>query len=275
MKLKCKKFWICALVLLASTANSRENIRPIEEPTNSVALSGLVELHDDIYSTDLNLNGEFAPCKCFSIYGDASYRFLSYQYDLMLHDQRHESLNLKVNGFNEPYIGVKFHPFPFWGIDLTWRFLPGNGSQDNRYQRLSIVPVGLYKFSPNLKLGMGIGYHTFIARDHFEPGNEVGIKASLAWRLGWNSVKNSGYEITHIFLYRWRISESRNLNMAEPYQHMNDKYRGFRMKTDATRYFKLLGKNIGLGLFYEINRGQIFGFETGHTIGFNSRILFH
>lgn len=275
MLLKCRKFWIFAILSFFTIHSAaRESIQPIAKPSNSFTLGGTAELLDDVYSADLNTAIEIAPCNCLSIYGNASYRFASYKYDVMLHDQRHEAINLKINGFNEPYLGTKIVPSPFWGIDLAWRFLPGNGSQQNKFQRLSIAPMALYEFSPNLELGLSIGYHTFLKRKNFNPGNEIGLKGSLIWHILWNSNRHSGIELSHVFLYRWRISESENLNMAKQYQKMDDKYRGFRMRTDVVRYFNLKRTSPGLGFFYEMNRGNIFGFETGHTIGIYTKFVF-
>ena len=49
---------------------------------------------------------------------------------------------------------------------------------------------------------------------------------------------------------------------------MDDLYCGFRMRVDAARYFSLVGNSLGLTFFYEMNRGNLFGMETGHTLGF-------
>jgi hypothetical protein len=105
---------VCVLVL-AFWSHARETVSPVRAPESYALFGSLVELRDDVYSADLNLAGEYAPCNCFSVYGDFSYRLLSYKYDFTLHDQRHEALNMQVNGLNESYLGMKLMPFPFFG----------------------------------------------------------------------------------------------------------------------------------------------------------------
>ena len=39
------------------------------------------------------------------------------------------------------------------------------------------------------------------------------------------------------------------------------------MRFDVLRSFNFFGLPIGVGLDYEINKGNLFGFETGHRIG--------
>ena len=42
---------------------------------------------------------------------------------------------------------------------------------------------------------------------------------------------------------------------------------GFRMRFDMARYSLFYEKSLGIALFYEMNRGNLFGMETGHTGG--------
>lgn len=263
-----------SLLLLANVCFSREPIWPARAPQTWTSLGVLAELRDDVYSGDLDFAGEFAPCNCFAVYADFSYRLLSYEYDFTLHGQRHEAVDLQVNGFNESYLGFKLMPYPYFGIDVNWRLPPGDGSQVNRFHRLGIAPFGLYEFSRDMSLGAAVGYYTFLEKRNFQPGDELDVKASLTWRLAFDYELRRGWQLDYAFLYRWRIEESRNLNMNKPYQKMDDLYRGFRMRLDAARYFALAGHSLGAAAFYEMNRGDLFGFETGHTFGFYTKFIF-
>ena len=255
------------LLVLTGFGFGRESISMIHPVSNYVRFNMSAELRDDVYSADMEIAGEFAPCNCFAIYGDFSYRIVSYEWDTELHDQIHEMVNLRVNGFNETYLGMKFMPYRFFGIDVSWRFPPGEGSQVNRFHRLGIEPMGLYEFSKTLKLGVSAAYYTFLESDDFKPGDEVGLKGSLEWNL-------AQWDLVHVFVYRWRIQESENLHMDKPYQKMNDLYQGFRMRTDVGRNFAVGDNGMGVFLFYEMNRGSVFGAETGHTIGLYGKFKF-
>ena len=255
-------------------AFARETISPVRAPESFVRLGGIAELRDDVYSADLNVAGEFAPCNCFGVYGDFAYRFVSYEWDGMLHDQIHEKINLQVNGFNESYLGVKLMPFSFAGVDVSWRLPPGEGSQVNRFHRLGIAPMGLFRFSKNMTLGAAAEYFTFLERKNFQPGDELGVKGSISWRFLWDIDDHTGWQLDYVLLYRWRIQESRNLNLSKPYQKMDDLYRGVRLRLDAAKYISVFKNSLGFALFYEMNRGHLFGFETGHTLGFYAKYTF-
>lgn len=266
--------WLLALAFLSVPSLARETVSPVRGPETSVVLGSLGELHDDIYSADVGLAGEYAPCDCFSVYGDFSYRLVSYKWDTELHDQIHESLNLDVNGLNESYLGMKLMPFPFFGVDVNWRLPPREGSQDCRFHRLGISPMGIYDFSRNMQLGLAAEYFTFLEKQEFQPGDELGVKTSLSWKFLWDRDDFSGWKLDYVFLYRWRIQESENLRMEKTYRKMDDLYRGFRMRVDAARYFPVFGNSLGVALFYEMNRGNLFGMETGHTLGLYAKFLF-
>ena len=267
-------FVLAALLLSVVTLHARETVSPVRGPASYVLFGSIAELRDDVYSGDLNLAGEYAPCKCFSVYGDFSYRLLSYEYDLMLHDQRHEALNLHVNGLNESYLGVKMMPFPYFGVDFNWRLPPREGSRVNRFHRLGVSPFGLYDFSKNLTVGVALEYFTFLEKQNFQPGDELGVKGSFSWKLLWDRDNHSGWQLDYALLYRWRIQESENLNMDKPYRKMDDLERGFRLRVDAARYFSAFKNSLGVALFYEMNRGYLFGAETGHTLGLYAKFLF-
>ena len=265
------------LILLLSglvSAVARESILPVRGPESYALFGGVAELRDDVYSADLNVAGEFAPCHCFSIYGDFSYRLLSYEYDVMFHDQRHEALNLHVNGLNESYLGVKLMPFSFVGVDFNWRLPPREGSRVNRFYRIGVTPYGLYEFSRNMTLGAAMEYFTFLEERNFQPGDELGLKGSISWKLLWDRNDYSGWKFDYVLLYRWRIQESRNLNLDKPYQKMDDLYRGMKLRIDAARYFSVFKNSLGAAFFYEMNRGYLFGMETGHTLGLYAKYMF-
>lgn len=268
MPQKSRNIFLVAVVLsLAVFCAARETVSVVEGPKTRLTLGPMAELLDDVISVDLNLAGEYAPCNCFSVYGDFSYRFLSYEYDLMLHDQRHQAVNLQVNGFNESYLGVKFLPVPNFGVDVSWRLPPGEGSKTNRFHRLGISPMGLFALSRNMDLGAAFEYYTFLEKENYQPGDELGLKGSMTWRLNWDVDPGTGWLFDYVFLYRWRIQESENLTMDKPYRKMDDLYRGFRMRVDGAFYFSVLNQSLGAALFYEMNRGNLFGKETGHTLG--------
>ena len=143
-KLRLPGLWCLALSLisllaLATSAFATEPLKPVLPPQNAIAVGGVGELRDDVYSADLKWSVELAPYNCLSFYTDMSYRFVSYEWQTMLHDQIHELVNLRVNGLNESYVGMKFFPLDSGGL-----FLFGNpyaliGS-------LLTIPVMLYAF---------------------------------------------------------------------------------------------------------------------------------
>lgn len=269
-----KWFGFLLFALLPLSLFARETVSPVRAPESFVLLGTLAELRDDVYSGDISMAGEYAPCNCFSVYGDFAYRLVSYEWNTMAHDQIHEMVNLQVNGLNESYLGAKMMPFPFAGVDVSWRLPPREGSRVNRFHRLGVSPFGLYHFSRNMTLGAAAEYYTFLEKQDFQPGDELGLKGSISWKLLWDRDDYSGWRFDYVFLYRWRIQESENLHMEKPYRKMDDLYRGFRMRVDAARYFSVFKHSLGAALFYEMNRGHLFGMETGHTLGLYAKFLF-
>lgn len=257
-----------ATLALWSAAFCTEPLKPLLPPENTLYMAGVAELRDDVYSADLKWSAELAPCNCFSVYTDMSYRFISYQYELTFHDQLHEYVNLQVNGLNESFVGMKFFPFPFFGINASWRFPPSEGSQIERFPRLGIEPTGLWQFSRNMLLGISGQYYTFLEDKNYQPGDELGAKASFVWNIGWTRHERSGWRVSYAYLFRWRIQESENHNLAKAYQKMDDEYRGFRMRGAIARYYGFEKFSLGVGGAYEMNRGTLFGFETGHKVEF-------
>ena len=121
---------------------------------------------------------------------------------------------------------------------------------------------------------MAAEYFTFLEERNFQPGDEFGLKGSVSWKFLWDHDAYSGWKFDYVFLYRWRVQKSRNMNLEKKYREMDDLYRGFKMRVDAARYFAVLGKSFGVAIFYEMNRGYLFGMETGHVIGLYSRFEF-
>ena len=262
--------WLVILIafVLFGLSGATEVLRPVLPPRNAIEVGGTAELRDDVYSFDAGWSVEVAPCSCFSFYADMSYRFVSYQWETMWHDQLHEYVNLQVNGLNESYVGAKYFPVDFFGVALNWLDQPGEGSRVNRFNKLGVEPMLLYRFSKAMLLGLSGQYYTFIEDDNFQPGDELGVKASFVWDVFWNRSDRSGWRVSYAYLFRWRIEESENMNMRKPYRKMDDMYRGFRMRGDVARYFGGLPFPLGMGLGYEMNRGYLFGFETGHRVEF-------
>lgn len=262
-----KYFFISTLFLLftSSVAFSAETLSPVKSPSTSVLLGGLGSLRDDVYSADLKLLGEFAPIKYVSVYGDFSYRFFSYLFDMTLHKARHSPVNMEVNGFNESYVGLKFFPLQYLGIGANWRIPPGDGSQKDKMKRLGIEPMLVYPLSIRLLVGGMFGYYTYFEQKNLQLGDELGGMISFVWKPFLDTGEKNGFQIAYMLLYRSRIQESENLNLDKPYRGLDDCYRGFRLKVDLSYDFESVP--LGMGIFYEMNRGLLFGFETGHQVG--------
>lgn len=241
-------------------------LRPVSAPRSSVTLGAVAELRDDVYSLDARLSAEVALCKRLSVFSDISYRFFSYYWETELHDQLHEIVDLRVNGLNESYLGFKFFPVELFGVSANFRFAPGDGSRDDRFRRLAVEPMAVYPFSEYLEIGASVGYYAFFEKDRFEPGDEIGGEFSLRWKPFYSLRTHRGLELSYVFLIRRRVEESRNLRMQEAYQKMDDAYSGFRMRVEVAYAMKSVP--LGYGLGYEMNRGTLFGFETGHRVEF-------
>lgn len=249
-----------------------ETLHPVHAPATNFSTSGIFELDEDVYSADMNISAEFAPIKRFSIYADGSFRFLSYSYEYSTEGYIHNYCNLHVNGFNETYVGARALVWHNMGLDINWRFPPGEGSQINRFHRLNVEPFALYDVSRNLTVGTAFRYNTFLEDKNYKPGDEIGIKASLVWKFWWNHAKASGWQLSETFLYQKRVEESENRNLSKPYRYMKDEYRGMKMDFDLARYFNIFSLPVGFGLNYEIHKGTLFGFETGHRLGIELKI---
>lgn len=266
------KVFGCVLLFTAVACFATESLHPIATPATIFGVQGTVELDDDIYSGDMEVSAEYAVHPRLSLYVDGAFRFLSYSYEYSTEGYIHNYCNLHVNGFNETYVGAKGLILPYLGLNLGWQIPPGEGSQKNRFHRLNIEPFSLLQISKNLTVGTAIRYNTFLEDKKYKPGDEIGFKASLVWKPGWNDSLNTGWELSETFLYQARIEESENRNLDKPYRGMKDTYRGMKMKLEAMRYFKIVSIPIGFGLNYEIHEGTLYGFETGHRIGIKAKI---
>ena len=266
------KFVGCLILISFVTCFATEPLHPISLPTSSLSIQGTVELDEDVYSGDMEVSAEYAFHPRLSLYVDGAFRFLSYSYEYSTEGYIHNYCNLHVNGFNETYVGAKGMILPYLGLNVSWQFPPGEGSQKNRFHRLNVEPFGLLQFSRQLTLGTAIRYNTYLEDKNFKPGDEIGIKASFVWKPGWNDSLKTGWEFSEIFLYQARIEESENRNLDSRYRGMKDKYQGIKMKFEAMRYFNIAGFSTGFGLNYEIHDGTLFGFETGHRVGIKMQV---
>ena len=262
----------CILFLLAAASYATELLHPVLPPATNLGVQGAFELDEDVYSADMDVSAEYAINPRFSVYLDGAFRFLGYSYEYSTKGYVHNYCNLHVNGFNETYAGMRAILFRNIGLDLGWRFPPGEGSQKNRFHRLNIEPFTVLQFSRDLALGTAFRYNTFLEDKNYKPGDEIGMKVSFVWKLGWNDSLETGWQFSETFLYQTRIEESENRNLAEPYRGMKDKYKGYKMKFDVTRFFRMFGYSVGFGLNYEIHDGTLFGFETGHRIAIDMKV---
>lgn len=262
----------------AGVAWGTEILRPVLAPRTFVTVAGFAELDEDVYSADMVASAEYALTDWLSIYVDGAFRFFSYSYEYSLRDgYLHNYANLHVNGFNETYVGAKLMvPRPLLknsGVNLGWRIPPGEGSQRNRFHRLNVEPFTLYNLSRNLLLGTAFRYNMFLEESSYKTGDEVGFRMSLVWRPFWKEADLSGWLVSETFLYQKRIAESENRNLKTPYRKMDDNYQGVKMSVDVG--YRFAGFKYGLnyvpltlGLNYEMHVGTLFGFETGHRLGF-------
>lgn len=267
------KVFGCILPLLCVAALATENLHPILPPTTGIAVQGAFELDEDVYSLDMDVAAEYAIIpRYLSLYVDGAFRFLGVSYEYSTEGYLHNYCNLHVNGFNETYAGIRVLPVSFLGLNAGWRFPPGEGSQKNRFHRLNIEPFSYLQFSRTLSLGTAFRYNAFLEDKNYKPGDEIGFKASLVWKLGWNDTLHTGWQLSEVFLYQARIEESENRNLARAYRKMDDKYHGYKMKIDVTRFFRMFGRSVGFGINYEIHDGTIFGFEAGHRIAIEAKL---
>lgn len=270
-----KKFgkFLTFICLAPIALGAAEVLHPILPPATQLGINGAVDLDDDVYSADMNLSAEFAPISRFSLYADGAFRFLSYSYEYSMKGYVHNYCNLHVNGFNETYLGAKAILWKNIGLDINWRFPPGEGSRQNRFHRLNVEPFTLLQFSRHLTLGTAIRYNTFLEDSNYKPGDEFGLRGSLVYKFLWNGESQTGWQFTEQFHYQVRIQESENKNLGKPFRKMDDKYSGLKLHFDLVRYFNLFSTPIAFGLNYEIKNGTLFGHETGHRIAIEMKVF--
>lgn len=253
--------------LCLSKVYATEGLSPLHFPTTMFSVEGAEELDDDVYSTDMTASAEYAITHWFSLYGSTSFRFASYSYEYSTEGYVHNYCNLHVNGFNESYLGVRTLFYRNLGLDAGWRFPPGEGSQKERFHRLNAEPFVLFPATPHLLLGTALRYNTFLEDKNFRPGDEIGFKASLLWKFWWSDTEKTGWKFSEVMLYQARFQESENHNLAKNCRKMDDKYKGMKIAFALARDFRLFNAPLELGINYTINKGTLFGFETGHRVG--------
>ncbi len=248
-------------IILASAAIAcaLEPVAPVTPPHSAVSLGAVASLYDDVYSGDVNLSGEAALNPRLSVWGATSYRFISYQYELMMHDQLHEYVNLRVSGLNATHIGFKYFPLEFFGFGSSWRFRSHGGDIKEHYDRLGASLMGLYPVSPKLRLGAALDAFTYFERLEYQPGKELGAQLSFVW-------KPAKWEVSEVLMYRRRMDKSRNLRMDGPYRGMDDEYSGIKARIAVSRVFWSEAFPLSIGAAYEMSKGTLFGFETGHLV---------
>lgn len=246
------------LLSVVSLVRGMEPVSPVESPHREIALGAAASLNDDVYSGDVNLSGEFSINPGLSVWGATSYRFISYQYELMLHDQLHEYVNLQVSGLNATYLGFKYFPLDFLGFSSYWRFRSRDGDGKEHFNQIGASLMGLYPFSPRLSLGASLDALSYFERIHYQPGKELGGRLSFVWRP-------AKWEISEVLLYRHRMNESLNMNMDEPYRKMDDEYSGIKARMAISRSLCETFP-FSIGIAYEMSKGTLFGFETGHLV---------
>jgi hypothetical protein len=261
------KFSSCLLVLCPIAIWATEILHPVQPPKTTASTAAIFELSDDVYSTDAVLSLEVAPVEWISLYTDASFRFMSYSYEMSFKGYEHNYCNLHINGFNETYLGAKAFFLDRFGLDINWRFPPGEGSQKNRFHRLNVEPFAFMQIFNHLQGGISVRYNTFLEDANYKPGDEIGAKASFIFNFFWNDYMYTGWILESTFLIQARIEESENRNLKKPYREMKDKYQGTKMKFELTRHFDMFNKHVGFGINYEMQNGTLFGFETGHRVG--------
>ena len=253
--------------LCLSKVYATEGLVPLHFPTTALSLEEAEELDDDVYSNDLTVSAEYALTDWFSFYGSSSFRFASYSYEYSTEGYIHNYCNLHVNGFNESYLGVRTLFYRNFGLDAGWRFPPGEGSQKDRFHRLNAEPFVLFPATRHLLLGTALRYNKFLEDKNFEPGDEIGFKTSLLWKFWWSDSEQTGWKFSEVLLYQARFQESENHNLAKNCRKMDDKYKGMKIAFALARDFRLFGTPLELGINYTINKGTLFGFETGHRVG--------
>lgn len=264
------RIWANLVFLLAMGVQmsfATETLRPVSVPRSFIGYGFAAELDDDIYSGDLSLSAQYAPCDCFGIYADVSYRLLSYSYEFSSEGYIHNYAKLHVSGLNETYLGFKMMANDHFGMDMNWRLPPREGSQKNRFHRLNVEPFGTFSITKRLDAGVSLRYNTFLEKQNYKPGDEVGVKASILWCPFDVPGEAPLWNFAGTALFQMRIEESENRNMEKAYRKMDDIYQGFKMKFSAMRYFDFMKVPFGVGIDYEIHQGTLFGFETGHRIG--------
>lgn len=259
-------FWLATfLAVTFVSANAAEFLRPVSLPQNEIRLGAIADLQDDIYSADGHLFAELALRNRVGIFLDGSYRFVSCEFNTKLHQQIHEIMFRDVNGLNSSLIGLEIFPFIHYGFAFAYTIPATNGETQERFPQMLFDLQAVFPFSRRMSFGYAFEYLTYQERTNYQPGDELGAKASLEWNLG-------GLYFSYVFLYRHRIEQSLNYNLAKPYQKMKDAYQGIRMLAELSWPHRLKLVTVDPGVSYQITKGTLFGFETGHRMEFFLRL---
>lgn len=252
-------FEIVLAVLLLVASVFSEIVHPVQLPKNQVILGSVLDLNDDVYSLDARLYGELSVRRSLSFFFEGAYRFFSIQYELTPHGHLHEFAEVGSEGLNGTILGGKISPLDHFGLALAYRFPAENESSNERFPRLSIETLYEFPITSYLLVGYSVEYQTFLERTNFQPGDEVGSKLSFRWLF-------PQWHFNYVLLFRKRIEESRNYNLAKFYQKMDDAYRGVRIRYEFIRVYELKELYFKPGVAYDVSAGTLFGFEIGHRL---------
>lgn len=248
-----------ALMVLAGVAQAAEMLAPVAAPANSFLLSGVADLRDDVYSGDVRAAFEIAPVNFASVFVDGSYRFKTYEFNTKLHGQIHELIDLRVEGLNATTVGAKVFPIENFGIAIAYTFPAREGNTREHHPKFKTELQSVFPLLSWIRIGYALEYLKNFERNALQLGDELGSKASVVLDV-W------GLELAYVFLFRSRVEESVNRHLAKPYRGMGDNYQGYRMHVELSKVCKFRLFSIRPGVSYEMSKGYLFGFETGHRL---------
>ena len=249
------------MVVLCSTVvcGALEIVNPVFYPQSTVVLGYSLNLDDDVYSGDVVGSVEWAVTPRWSLLLASSYRTVSYLYEISDFEQVHEYMDLETEGFNRSYVGFKYAFSKYAGFESVFRSRAFGGDTKELYNGLKSSLLLFIPFSQRVFVGGSLEWTKFFERHNFEPGRELGGKLSLVWQPG-------RWRIEDVILFRTRYEDSRNLNLNEYYQKQKDQYNGVKVRFAVERKFISDQNPLSLGLGYQLNRGHLFGRETGHLM---------
>lgn len=234
-------------------------------PSNSIELATLLELHDDVYSNDINAFAEFSLNSQLSFLGELSYRTFSFEQEMdTSFNILHKGTNLSVSGFYTFLLGVKFFPVEFLGASLDWAIPIEKELGFQKFHSVSGEFLFLYPFTNWFEFSLAQEFCFYIPTDNFSLGSEIAIQ--------WQGIfKISKWRIEHISEFRQRVKDSKNKSLAIPYQKQNDRFSALRFKTAIYRNLIEKSFDLDIGISYEVAKGFLYGKETGHKFSIESR----